>query len=77
MKRWLSPSRVCFFFLCFQGYQEHRGEAAGPFEKNRLQHPGFEGPDQHPERVCRVMAAAKKMGDIKVWALRQDGPCEL
>lgn len=47
-------------FLCFQGHQEHRGEAAGPFEKNRLQHPGFEGPDQHPERVCRVMAAGIK-----------------
>lgn len=59
-ERWLSPHAFVCFSPCFQGYQEHRGEAAGPFEKNRLQHPGFEGPDQHPERVCCVMAAAKK-----------------
>lgn len=71
---------VCLFVLCSQGYQEHRCEAARPSKKNCLQHPGSEGPDQHSERVCCVMAAKekeKKKEDIHVWALRQDGACEL
>lgn len=46
-----------------QGYQEHWGEAARPFEKNCLQHLGFEGPDQHPECVCCVILTRKRMGD--------------
>lgn len=42
-----------------QGYQEYWSEAAGPFEKNCLQHPWFKGPDQHPERVRSVILNPK------------------
>lgn len=53
-------ARVIFCHVSlFQGYKEHRGEAAWPFEKNRLQYLGFKGPDQYPERVCSVIVTTK------------------